>query len=103
MATVEYSVLINAGITKTFTSRKWLRQGNPLSPYLFILCSEFLTRMMGVHEAEGNLHGIKMSRGGPAISHLPYADDILIMCRANRQEAQIVKTCFDMYYELSGQ
>lgn len=70
---------------------------------MFILCSEFLTRMLGVQEELGTLHGIKISWSGSAVSHLLYANDLLIMCRAIRQKAHTVKKCFELYCDLSGQ
>lgn len=80
VSTVEFSVLINRGISETFTPRRGLRQGDPLSLYLFIICAEFLTRMLGVQEEKGAIHGIKVSKNAPAITHLLYVDDLLIMC-----------------------
>lgn len=44
-------------------------------------------------EAEGNIHGIKVSRSAPIASHLMYVDDLLIMCRANRKEAEAMMNC----------
>lgn len=98
MSTIQYLVLINGGISETFSPGRGLRQGDPLSPYLFILCSEFITRLLNKEESQGNIHGIKVSKGGPAISHLMYADDLLLMCKANNQEARAVKRCLDAYY-----
>lgn len=49
-------------------------------------------------KAEGNLHGIKISRNALAISHLMYADDLLVMCRENEQEARVVNNCMERYF-----
>lgn len=76
-----------------------MRQRDPLSPYLFILCTEFLSRMLSEKEENGGINGIKVSRSAPAICHLLYANDILVMCRSNKKEAAVVKKCFDNFCE----
>lgn len=80
-----------------------MRQGDPLSPYLFILCSKFLTRLLSVEEAKHELHGIKVCRAAPIISHLFYADDLMVMCRAISQDAKAIHWCFSKYCVWSGQ
>lgn len=63
-----------------------------LSPLLFILCFEVFSRLMGRKEAGGNVHGIRIARNAPAVSHLLYADDLLVMWRANRSDATSFRT-----------
>lgn len=97
VSTINYSLLLNGGISRTFTPGRGLRQGDHLSSYLFILCSEFLTRLINREESLDSIHGIKVYKNAPTISHLMYADDLLLMSRASRVEAQSFKTCFDLY------
>lgn len=54
-------------------------------------------------EANRSIHGIKIAKNSPAISHLMYTDDLLVMCRAYTKEAAVVKDCFERYSEWSGQ
>lgn len=83
VSTVNYSLLLNGGISVSFTPDKGIRQGDPLSLFLFILCFEFLTRLINREENSGKLHRIKVCKNAPAITHLMYANDILLTCREN--------------------
>lgn len=103
LSSVFFSILLNGSPLKSFKSECGLRQGDPLSPYLFNLCSEVLTKLLLREENRGTLHGIKISRQAPAISHLMFADDTMIFCRANTREATSILNCLDTYEKWSGQ
>ncbi|KAL6204632.1 hypothetical protein ACLB2K_021899 [Fragaria x ananassa] len=80
-----------------------LRQGDPLSPYLFLLCSEGLTSLFQNVEREGFVHGAKVSEGSPPISHLLFADDSMLFGRAEMQELTLLKQCLLLYERVAGQ
>ena len=67
--TVSYSVLINGEPKGTITPTRGLRQGDPISPYLFLLCAEGLTAMLNREEGKGQISGVSVCRGAPRISH----------------------------------
>lgn len=48
-------------------------------------------------EAKRRIHGIKIAKNAPAISRLMYANDLLVMCKADPKEAVEVKECFERY------
>nr|XP_048317959.1 uncharacterized protein LOC125418466 [Ziziphus jujuba var. spinosa] len=54
-------------------------------------------------ERDGKIHGIKIGRTGLAISHLFFADDIFLFCRANSEEVNEIKNCLNLYCKWSGQ
>jgi hypothetical protein len=60
-----------------------LRQGNPLSPYLFIICAKGLSTLIRQAEAREDLNGIKICRNAPIISHLHLTDDCFIFFQAD--------------------
>ena len=70
MLTVSYSVLIYGELTKTIYPQRRIRQGDPISPYLYIICTKGLSQLIKNAIHQQKLHGYKASRGGPAISHL---------------------------------
>jgi hypothetical protein len=75
---VQYSILINGESVGPINSGRGLRQGDPLSPYLFILCAEGLTTLIKKYEGRGDIHGIKVCLGAPSLSHLLFADDCFL-------------------------
>lgn len=101
--TVSYPFLINGSTAGNVSPSRGLKQGDPISPLLFILCAEFLTSLFNKEEAAGNMHGIKIDRAAPPLRHLMYADDLLVTSRANEFEAEIIKKCIGKYYKWSGQ
>lgn len=82
---VEYMVLINGKPKGNIIPERELRQGDQLSPYLFILCTEALIANVKKEERDKNLMGIKVARASIPVSHLLFADDSLFFCKANLQ------------------
>lgn len=103
ISTVSYSVLINGTPEGYFAPERGLRQGDPLSPYLFILCAEVLSHMMSRAMEARTLMGIKIALRAPAVNHLLFADDSLFFALANPQAARKLKHIFSKYEEASGQ
>ena len=103
ITSVQYKVLINGQPKGHIVPNRGLRQGDPLSPYLFILCTEALIANIRKKEEEKLLTGLKIARGSPAISHLLFADDSLFFCKANRQECETILQILKDYERASGQ
>lgn len=94
---MEFSLLLNVNIKEMIKLGRDLRQGDPLLPILFILWSKVLTRLLAKEEVAGNLYGIKVDRNDPAITHLMYADDLLVMSRAKLKDVEVFQKCFETY------
>ena len=77
ISSVQYKILINGQPKVHIIPNRGLRQGDPLSPYLFILCTEALIANIRKKEEEKLLTGLKIARLNPAISHLLFANDSL--------------------------
>ena len=97
------AVLVNGRPQENFKMEKGLRQGDPLSPYLFILGLEVLSRIISKFCDEKKIHGIKLARTAPPLSHLFFADDIFIFGRANMEEANNLAEYLKLFSELLGQ
>lgn len=84
---VRYSVKINGELHGTIFPQRGLLKGDPLSSYLFIICSEGLSSL--IHQAHCRCHllGVKVSQRGPTITHLLFADDSLLFCKVTSREA----------------
>ncbi|CAL1389097.1 unnamed protein product [Linum trigynum] len=103
VTTVTYSVLINGHQSERFTPTRGIRQGDPLSPYLFLICAEGLSAATKNAGRERRLRGIEPARGAPAVTHLFFADDSVFFCRATEQETQELKNILLDYEKESGQ
>uniref|UniRef100_A0A803Q980 Reverse transcriptase domain-containing protein n=1 Tax=Cannabis sativa TaxID=3483 RepID=A0A803Q980_CANSA len=103
VSSVSYSVLLNGKPQKKIHPGRGLRQGDPISPYLFVLCNDVLSRMLDRSQDKGDIHGIKISREAPAVTHLMFADDTLLFSRANTMEASIIGDCIKKFEGWSGQ
>lgn len=95
--TVEFQILINGGISGKFRPQQGVRQGDPMSHFIFILCMEVLTWMFSKMENNGRLNGIKIGRRMPAVTHLFYIDDILVSCRVSASLVQAIKDTFESF------
>ncbi|XP_071708448.1 uncharacterized protein [Rutidosis leptorrhynchoides] len=81
------SILINGSPTKEFPIKRGLRQGDPLSPFLFIIVMEGLHLAFNKAVSSNLIHGINIG-GNIALSHLIYADDVIIMSRWSRDDLE---------------
>ncbi|KAA3465999.1 reverse transcriptase [Gossypium australe] len=88
---------------EVFKPSRGLRQGDSLSPFLFLICSEGLSALMRLATRDGLMRGAKASRSGPQISHLLFADDCILFGEVNANEALVLKLILREYERCSGQ
>ncbi|KAH9723192.1 reverse transcriptase domain-containing protein [Citrus sinensis] len=102
LISTSFSVLINGVLKGMIQPKRGLRQGCPLSPYLFILCAEALSNLLAVAEQNQLIRGLKFARE-VSITHLLFVDDSLVFSRASVAECMHLKEMFDKYAAASGQ
>ena len=98
-----FSILLDGSPFGKFSPSRGLRQGDPLLPFLFIMGSEILSRLILREENRGLIHGIKISRLSLPISHLLFADELMIFTRAKNSEVESIKNCLNSYSSWYGQ
>uniref|UniRef100_A0A803PR23 Reverse transcriptase domain-containing protein n=1 Tax=Cannabis sativa TaxID=3483 RepID=A0A803PR23_CANSA len=103
VTTLSFSILLNGAPLPPFAPSRGLRQGDPLSPYLFILCSEVLSKLVLRAESRKRISGLKIGKKANPITHLFYADDAIFYCKAFVTEAEQLGICIDTYERWSGQ
>lgn len=102
VSAVSFSVLVNGKPSRIFYPTRGLRQGDPLSPYLFTICAEGLSALLAHAMAAHRLSGISICRGSPRLSHLFFADDSLLFASAKEDEAGVLRDILQQYEQASG-
>ncbi|KAL5555480.1 hypothetical protein UlMin_037716 [Ulmus minor] len=103
ISSVSYSFQFNGQRVGHLIPSRGLRQGDPLSPYLFLLCGEGLSSLLYSFEQAGYLQGLRCGRRGPTISHLFFADDSLLFFEATTSACSALKEALCSYEAASGQ
>lgn len=102
-STVRYSVIREGKEVGPIIPCRGLRQGDPLSPYLFIICAEGLSSLIRRQERNGLLHRVRVARGAPTISHLCFVDDSFLFFKATHNETLLIKNLLIVFAQASGQ
>lgn len=103
VSTVKYSIRVNDKLVGPITPKHGLSKCCPLSPYLFIICAQGLSALIDKVVGRDTLHGIKIFRGAPIISHLLFVDDNFFFFRASPEECNMFKQILMTYEQASGQ
>ena len=101
--TVTYSILVNGEPKSTITPTRGIRQGDPLFPFLFLLCIEDLNGLLNQASHQGHIKGYSHCRNSPRLTHLLFVDDSLLFCKATIEECQRVLNILEVYGKCSGQ
>lgn len=100
---VSYFVLLNEQPIGYIKPDCGVRQGDPLSPYLFLMCAMGLQSLLHKAEVEGHIQGEDICWNGPRVSHLFFANDNVLFCRAKEEECQKILDILAIYEKGWGQ
>lgn len=103
ISSVHYQISHAGRIFGHISPTRGLRQGDPLSSYLFLICIEGFTALINNYEHRGLIQGIEVVRHAPPISHMFFADDCYIFCKANTESASHVLSMLRVFELASGQ
>jgi hypothetical protein len=105
ISTINFSILVNGTPSGFFQSSHGLRQGDPLSPLLFMVVMELLSRTLNANMLEGLLTGFSMGTRDNeelVVNHLLFADDTLLFCGAQAELVRNLRCTFLCFEAASG-
>jgi hypothetical protein len=88
---VRFAVKLNSCVSDFFTHSRGLRQGDPLSPYLFLFCVEGFSALLKQAQKEKELVGVRFGSTGPTVTHLLFADDSVVFLEASKGNLEALK------------
>jgi hypothetical protein len=103
VTTVSYQVKFNGTLLESFSPSRGLRQGDPLSPFLFLFVADGLSHLLQREVGMNRIEPIRICRRAPGVSHLLFADDSLLFFKADVAQALRVKEVLDLYATSTGQ
>ncbi|XP_060964627.1 uncharacterized protein LOC133033648 [Cannabis sativa] len=103
LCSVKYHIVSSGYTMGPIIPSRGLRQGDPISPYLFLICAEGLSALIQHYEERKFIHGCKVANGAPIVSHLLFADDSFLYCKATEREVSNVQRMLEVFANASGQ
>lgn len=103
ISTVKYKIIVSGEEIKEVKPSRGLRQGDPLSPYLFLFVSDVLSNMISNAVKKKELIGLKLAKTCPVLSHLFFADDSIFFLQAVKESCMRLKQILEEYCTASGQ
>ncbi|KAF7821990.1 ribonuclease H [Senna tora] len=90
-------ILWNGEPTEVFTPARGIRQGDLLSPYIFVLCIDVLSYIILNSIEQNQWKPLTVGRRGPKIAHLMFADDLLLFGEASSSQIKAILDCFNLF------
>lgn len=101
ITTTSFSVQVNGELAGYFQSERGLRQGCALSPYLFVICMNVLSKLLDKSASDSSL-GYHPKRKNIGLTHLSFADDLLVFTDGRIRSIDSIIEVFDYFGRISG-
>ena len=98
----KFSILVNGSPSDPFSPSRGIRQGDPLSPFLFVILMEGLSRLIKKAKNEGKIKGLQSFHSIPAKTHQQFVDDTMLHGTPIVKEAMAFKKILDLFSKASG-
>ncbi|KAM6544293.1 hypothetical protein CsatB_008740 [Cannabis sativa] len=102
ISTATFQFNINGKVSGHVSPSRGIHQGDPLSPYLFMLCAKGFSSILQQQERNRALNGFKVAHSIPNIFHLLFADDSLLFCQASINSCNVIKEAPSLYERAMG-
>ena len=103
ITTPSFSILVSGRPYGNIIPFRGLQQGDPLSPYLFLLCAKGFTSLLAKAKLDGSINGVSICRRAPKISNLLFANDSLLFCQATHIEVVAITEILQTYTQALAQ
>ena len=97
VGSASYQVLVNGVPRGDIRPTRGIRHSDPLSPYLFLICSKALNQQLQHAARSEVIRGFSLCRNGPRINHFFFADDTLLFCHASRGDLEAILKLLQLY------
>jgi len=103
VTTIKYRFRVNGELTEEIVPQRGLRQGDPISSFLFLICAEAFSCLLNGAEERGETIGVRVCQEAPSINHLLFADDSLLLFKIVDGSAEHLQNVLSLYEDCSGQ
>ena len=103
LESVSFAFKINGKVSGSVIPSRGLRQGDPISPYLFLMVADAFSGLISKAATAQQIHGAKICNGAPRVSHLFFADDSILFAKATVRECSVISDIIRKYERASGQ
>ncbi|XP_019172460.1 PREDICTED: uncharacterized protein LOC109167844 [Ipomoea nil] len=101
--TSRFSLIWNGERLEYFCGEWGIRQGDAMSPAIFVLCMERLSQLIDSKAKDRTWKGIQLVPNGPILTHLCFVDDMILFMEATHDQVEVVKDCLECFCKASGQ
>lgn len=95
-------MLVNGQPGEIFSPSKDLRQGDSISPYLYLICAGNLSFVLNEAETSYKIKGIKVTRGSLPFNYMFFVDDSILFCIAKTSDWQAIQDVLETYETAVG-